>query len=645
MVDINKDVMNSNISFSSFEEMGDTSGNSIYINNVWIDKIPEVCPTDFDENGVYYIDNRPVLKKLENVELSNISGSSAFTSPQYTDVITTRTYIVTLYDANNVQIPYSLNDLVFYNDYIAFRKGVPSGFDLPFKASFVKYIGRKADTAVIKNDGTISMEKGYAPQNDLDIATKEYVDIHGSVIENLVPTLPPTLKDASLHLLTESFKANMITTGIPYDFIISDKEIIIESDPFYNTNFGSLELHINDYVHSKISIKDGDYDNNIIFVKEIDSYNDDPIANGFYTSKIVTIKLNYESFRMYVNDANTVVNIKLKQKTTKDEEVSHPLTFAIEMPVTKMSIHSNGFDSGIFQSKFISGVPSLTAGSQLVYSFEVSGLHKSMNKPLGTITWYDTKIELENDHTYMEESPTILLNNTFTIPDNYYSETIDLDLEIINVFGEPTTQHISRPWRFDNISDETKRVMSGTGLYPSEFGGEYDSTVPLSLNEELQLLNGTYIWPRGDYTKTEKMDLIKDSLVNVLPRGPNYDELKSDKIRWVTFKEEVKNANGIFIKFNDLTDWTMDPVNKITNYKCLVQIKGVTGWLDINTPYCGYGNPRKDGEGCMVIYKSDYNQKYATFGNVPISGTAYIRIGFPKSKLSFSDIVVKQNNI
>ena len=53
--------MNSNISFSSFEEMGDTSGNSIYLNEVWIDKIPDVCPTDFDENGIHYIDNRPVL--------------------------------------------------------------------------------------------------------------------------------------------------------------------------------------------------------------------------------------------------------------------------------------------------------------------------------------------------------------------------------------------------------------------------------------------------------------------------------------------------------------------------------------------------------------------------------------------------------
>lgn len=644
MVDTNKSVMNSNISFSSFEEMGDTSGNSIYLNEVWIDRIPDVCPTDFDENGIHYIDNRPVLEKLENVELSNVSGSSAFTSPQYTDVITSRTYIVTLYDANNVQIPYGLNDIVFYNDYVAFRKGIPSGFALPFKASFVKYIGRKADTSVIKNDGTVSMEKGYTPQNDLDIATKEYVDVHGSTIENLIPTLPPTLKDASLNLLTESFKANMITTGIPYNFIISDKEIVIESDPFYNTNSGTLELLINDFVYSRISIKDGDYDNSIIFIREIDSYSDDVVANGFYTSKIATIKLNYESFRAHVNDSNTVVNIKLKQKTVKGDEVSNTLTFAIEMPITKMSISSNGFDSGIFQSKFISGVPSLTAGSQLTYSFDVYGLNKSMNKPLGTITWYDTKTELVNEPTYMEASPTINLNKTFTIPDNYYSETIDLDLEVVNVFGEPTTKHISRPWRFDNISDETKRVMSGAGLYPSEFGGVYDSTVPLSLNEELQLLNGTYIWPKGDYTKTERMDLIKDSLSSVLPRGPNYDIL-DDKIRWVTFKENVTNVNGLFIKFNDLTGWTMDPVNKITNYKCLVQIKGVTGWLDVNTPYSGYGNPRNDGEGCMVIYKSDYNQKYATFGNVPLSGTAYIRIGFTKSKLSFSDIVVKQNNI
>lgn len=640
-----KDVMNSNRSFSSFEEMGNTSGNSIYLNEVWIDTIPDVCPTDFDEHGIYYIENRPVLEKLENVELSNVSGSSAFTSPKYTDVITTRTYKVSLYDANNVQIPYGLNDLVFYNDYIAFRKGIPSGFTLPFKASFIKYIGRKADTSVIKNDGTVSMEKGYTPQNDLDIATKEYVDVHGSVIENLIPTLPPTLNDASLHLLTESFKANMVTTGIPYDFIISDKEIIIESDPFYNTNDGTLELHINNNVHSQIAVRDGDYDNNIIFIREIDSYSDDPIANGFYTSKIATIKLNYESFRAYVNDSNTVVNIKLKQKTVRGNEESHLLTFAIELPVTKMAISSNGFDSGIFQSKFVSGVPSLTAGSQLVYSFYVSGLQKSMNGPLGTITWYDTKTELTNEPTYMEVAPTIKLNQTLTIPDNYYSETIDLDLEVVNVFGEPTTQHVSRPWRFDNISDETKRVMSGTGLYPSEFGGVYDSTMPLSMNEELQLLNGTYIWPKGDYSNTEKMDLIKDSLASILPKGPNYDILKSDKIRWVTFKEEIENANGLFIKFNDLTDWTMDPINKITNYKCFVQIKGVTGWLDVNTPYSGYGNPRNDGEGCMVIYKSDYNQKYATFGNVPLSGTAYIRIGFPKSRLSFSDIVVKQNNI
>ena len=86
-----------------------------------------------------------------------------------------------------------------------------------------------------------------------------------------------------------------------YSPIISDKEIVIESDPFYNTNSGTLELLINDFVYSRISIKDGDYDNNIIFIREIDSYSDDVVANGFYTSKIATIKLNYESFRAHVN--------------------------------------------------------------------------------------------------------------------------------------------------------------------------------------------------------------------------------------------------------------------------------------------------------------------------------------------------------
>lgn len=639
-------LINSNEKFSIFEEMEISKWKPVKLDNTWIDFIPDNCPSDQEFiDDIYKINNRPVLQKFNKIPLIQVPGSSAFKADNYTDVITSKSYIVDLYDSEDNLIPYGINQLEVYSDYITFKGGLPKDYIQPYYVSFVKYIGRKADNTLLRSDGSIKMDDDYRPGDPKDIATKEYVDLNSELLNNLKPEKPPTLKDAKLYLLTESFKANMITNGLEYNFIFNTQDIEIKSNKFFNTDDGFLYLYVNDFRLSGIEIKGGNYDNGIIFLEEVDSYADDIMANGFYTSKIATIKLSYNQIMYHIKSDLPTVSIRLEQEFNNEREECESLLFAIEVPLEKMTFTDNGFDNKFGSIKFISGVPSLTTDYELTYKFDLIGLKKSMKKPLGSYTYINKITNFYNEPSYPKVYPVIEKDLILKIPNNFYSETLDLSLDANNTFLEKTYITVQRPWRIDTVSDESLRLTSGIGMTPKDgYGLEFDSSVSLKDNEELQLINGIYKWPEGDYRCTNDQEILLDAISPPLPEGPNYNEIPSEGIRWATFKYEITNANGVYVSLFMPENITMNKITKETNWNCYVKVATKTGWLNGNTPYDGYGNPREDGDPAMVIYNSDFNTKYITFGNEPISGTLYVRIGLKKDGSSFKGVDITVNN-
>lgn len=643
------DLMNSNDNFSIYEEVDNSSGEATPIHKVWIDPIPKSCPKDNEfVNNIFYSNDRPVLQKFIRIPLTQVPGTSAFKADDYVDVITSKDYNVTLFDDEDSIVPYGLNRLEFHGDYITFKSGLPEGYKLPFSVSFVKYVGRKADNTLLRSDGEIKMDDIYYPVEPKDIATKEYVDRVDNVIDNLTPTLPPTLKDAKLYLQNSTHKGHIILTGQEYDFIIEDDEIIIKSDPFYNIGTGRLHLMVNDFELSTIGLNGLLETNGIITLEKIDSYADDPVANGFYTSYIATIKMNKDHFNPRLDGDNPILLIKLKQEHGLDLEYSQEIVLGIEKPITKIAIGSNGFDRFDGDYKYVSGVPSVSPDQKMYFSYRLNGLKRWMNPKLSKYIWYDNEVEIENEKTYDTMFPELVENIELSVPENSYSETIDLKLFAYNVLGEESTLDVQRPWRFDNVSDESKRLTSGLGMRPDidTYGKGFNSRESLSKNEELQMLNGRYRWPSGDYSVTKGHSVLLDAILPPLPEGPNYNEIiPSLGVRWATFKYEITNANGIFVSLEDAEGLTMvDNITKETNWECTVKVEGTTGWLDGNAPYDGYGNPREHESPALVIYDSNLTKKYITFGNEPISGTLYVRIGLRKGGSSFKGVDITVNN-
>lgn len=640
------DLMNSNDNFSIYEEVEISKGEGIDLEKVWIDKIPSKCPTDFVDN--FYRENGyKILQKFDKVLLSKVPGTSAFKADDYTDVITSKDYIVNIYDSEDFLIPYGISGLEVHSDYITFKKGLPEGYKLPFYASFVKYVGRKAPEVLLQaGGGKTEMEDDYWPQNQKSIVTKEYADRHDDIIENLIPDLPISIEEANLYVKNEKYNGILITSSQPQEFIELEKTIEIESDKFLKKDGSIISLLIYGEEISSINTNEGLF-NNVISLEELDYYEDDIIANNFYKSYKANILLDKS---LYIDKMiGPMLKIKLKQTYLSNDievvEYSKECIVYLNNITAKTEFKDNGFDKITGTPKYISGVPSLNEDQVITFNFELSGLNFFMNEKLCDISFENELFEFKNDKSYENYNLTIPKTLEFSTPENSYNEKISLKIKTYNVLNEEKDFIVERNIRFDHVSDESLRLKSGLGLTPQNgFGDTYDSSESLELNEELQLINGIYKWPEGDYSIIDSYDMELDSQISIFKNPPNYDLLPSDGIRWATFKYEITNANGVYVSLFMPENITMNKITKETNWDCYVKVATKTGWLNGNIPYDGYGNPREDSDPAMVIYNSDFNTKYITFGNEPISGTLYVRIGLKKDGSSFKGVDITVNN-
>jgi hypothetical protein len=427
------------------------------------------------------------------------------------------------------------------------------------------------------------------------------------------------------------------------------------------------------------------------------TFDQDPYSvapnTGFWTSLKATMSSTYSfsvdgNEHFYSMNHTTTGNILTPFKfiydnniTTASYSVAYTgvptvsgVTFSISMTLVTQS-----------STRWISGVPSLSAGDYIVASYSIpnngglisrfynqtqiskfritasqsveksdpvsagatpsSGYPTAYQNPyrVNGITSSFTTGMFSSASSNYDTSLGILVFSPFTASSNIITGI---------TFGS-VTSFTGRKLYIDTVSNESVRVRSGDGQYPTfgtgtySFGATYSPTFSsYSINDptnypqvcgELMLQNGIFRSPFGDWSN------------NYPVSGPTYSPLNNNLDnayqnpngtywRWATFNVgTITNVTSFIITINNATNLSINGtspyVTAPNTFAIYVTIQGASvGWLDLNKIYQG-GNPSSDGDAC---YDNGYDLrtqsiKKVTLGTSVTSGTVYVRIGLPTS--------------
>jgi hypothetical protein len=282
-------------------------------------------------------------------------------------------------------------------------------------------------------------------------------------------------------------------------------------------------------------------------------------------------------------------------------------------------------------TRFVSGVPSLASGDSITgIGFTVTNAvsyfyNNSFYDLTGALIVSDTANPPSTIPTTAGQSVTES-NLTATVANGVFSDlsfgfTVTAR-NITNTTG--TNTYSTSAYRVDTVSNESSRLTSGTGNYPSTgWGGTFDSTQSLigTYTDELQLRNGVYVYPTVNYSAVG---------------GPDYST--ANGTRYVTFNLGTFNNNGAFT----LTFTNPVGITEIGQANLVVEVKisGATYWVDGDAAYSGTGNPgsTSDGVAAVVTGSSTATSRRITFGAVAVSGAIIVRVGITGTGVSFTGL-------
>ena len=651
-----KNKPNTSSLLSWYEENGDIK-KRIDLSNIWIDAdlIPTTAP-ELNNGGVYSTSvsdktNLAVLKYYEKAPLTKITGTAAsYKNDLLIDSIESSFgsgYAVLLYDTHYNQIPFGLNKWVVdpTTGIVTFIEGIPSGYTAPFYATFYRYVGRKGTDGLITNDGTQTMLSTYVPTEDKSLVTKDYVDSNvtdvSSIVQKLVPNTPDTFEGKDLEIVDDHRLGYLVTSTDPAVEVvyIDSGTINLRVPQFWDEDqIGFFAIEINGNELYRVPIKDieeGNYSEEFIKVESIvDSYSDNIVADDFYKSINLLINLNYVyHITPYLTSSTyPIVTIRTHWYSNADSVgyYSNDLTIGLDNVSKDGIIEDTIIPSANLNSKYISGVPAMIAGDTFNLTSTIHTLKKFKRDIHGHINVLDI---YENDispaSVYETFGMPIEYSQKIEVPENVYQEQMNVTISSFNLDGD-TNKELTYTWniRTDSVSDESNRVTS-----PNSEGKNYGLTwssqyqmQSLKESNELQMLNGLYQWPRGDY-RINGTDL---PFGDAWGSGPNYDTLSTDGVRYVTFKFHLDYANGFYFSLDNAEGFTFNSNDKtftnIESLQCIID--GKYDWLNMNVPFDGVLSPFDfDNKGCLVVNRSTLDKRYCTFGTEVITGDMYIVLG------------------
>ena len=311
---------------------------------------------------------------------------------------------------------------------------------------------------------------------------------------------------------------------------------------------------------------------------------------------------------------------------------SASLDFFIDQPNTGGSLTVSGESVDVTAATaakgFVSGVPTFTSGSTIAVSCTVNGAVTKAYNATKICTMSGQQVSTANvppvtDPGYNEGDTITITAQEVTIGNNKFSDgDFTIALKGINSKGTPgSATNLTVPGRVDTRSNESSRKTSGSGQYPaSGYGSSYNSSESLASNEELQLLNGKFVYPSTDYSS--------------ILGGPNYSSLSGT--RWVTFEVTgpANKGGGTFTitatgleQTSTFNPWqTSDNIGVI---QILFKLEGASDWMSLNDAFSP-GPAMSNGVGiAMAVAASSYSSKQFSFpaGAYLTSAIGYVKIG------------------
>lgn len=455
---------------------------------------------------------------------------------------------------------------------------------------------------------------------------KAITDVINAVITKLKPGVPTGL--SGKQFTSTHYTALAADTG-SLDKCTKElrPEVLIDSS-FFDGDSGTILAEIDGVQSGTKALSTGDdsgtYDSMII-VSDIDAYEGMMGQEGFY--KVLTAKI--------VPAADLAVGMhtfQLKHSSTGDS-----VLYELFVDNPGVATISNASYTPTPTTRYISGVPSLEYTENIRISFDiVNAVKKHYNEEMmGVIELVNSPVvkNIPLPITHPAENAVVPVVD-YEIP---ASEFIDEESHSVNIIpynasseaGTPTTLQI--PSRTDHVSDESARKTAGIGHYPaSGYGGAWNpalSLKDLSLVDELQMLNGFYQRPAGNYTTN-------------VPAGPNYDEGMGIEYKYcIPIAVSLPDAVSGFDLLLEGADCFSQNLFGSDNIRIQVKVEGSTGWLNANSPIHPEVAPLNDGDSCAIQSECTATKRRISFGQSSYSGTLFVRIGLPtESTLKFSGV-------
>ena len=276
-------------------------------------------------------------------------------------------------------------------------------------------------------------------------------------------------------------------------------------------------------------------------------------------------------------------------------------------------------------TRFVSGVPSLaTSATFPITSFSIPNACTYFYAPspiwslsnvagITAITGDITNTLASVGDTGLVGAQTVTIANTYTTSIGFTIQAKNRS----NTLAGATTGVTYNNFRYDG-SSESSRLVSGAGTYPAGgWGGTWGTNSGTSLvtnTEELQMLNGSYIYPSADYT---------------IYGGPNYTGLSG--IRWATFNLGTFSSNNAFT-LNIVGSTNITSVGQANLYIEVIISGATTYWADGNAAFSSGTFPGVGSNGIAAVSMgylgSSAILRRIVFGTPTYSGAIIVRIGF-----------------
>ena len=501
------------------------------------------------------------------------------------------------------------------------------------------------------------------------------IDNIDTILGLLAPAKPPNLSAISLvfHSDTTNYSAKDKDNNTVTNVTNTTNPSFVSSENFYNGDSGTLAAQTSqngggNYVDSNnlrgdriLTVNDDSGTYNILqIVDDVDPYVGQVGKSGFY--KELSVKLNPTS--LTINDVGDYTRKRLV--LIHDETGPSPgisIDFTVDSnPATDIENLAFDYNESINGYHYQSGIKYLGNNNTITQSHTVTiDSNANFVKLDGTISQTTSNISFHNEptKTVTTWAPGQLYNVTHSLNINdsiFSTSSVQTQVRSFNASGSYALSLLGKTLLIDSTNENeiipvvksspnaVSRKLSGKTQYPpygtlpndniNVFGDTFNSTTSLTDSNkfELQFANQYYHWPAATNYSSHT------------PSGPNYTGISGDSsnnnLRYATFNLGTITDKGT-VTLNLFNTYGFDNalIQTSDNFQLHLKVMDgtevITDWINGNGQFSGAGNTLSlNGIGGLAPggHTSGGNGssfvRVITFGDVVVTGTVYVRIGW-----------------